>query len=439
MTVELTGARVLVIGLGRSGTSATRFLVHRGARVVACDEHLDDAPAGLPGEVEVVLGRIPEPSSFDLVVPSPGVPPERFAGARAVVGELELACRALPVPVVAVTGTNGKSTTVTMLEAMLRACGLRARAGGNLGTPAVELCGEALDVAVLEVSSFQLETAERFRPAVGVLLNLSPDHLDRHGSFERYAAAKGRLFDRQRPGDVAVAPAGDPRCLALARRGRGRLLTFGTGPLPGDGVAAEAGEVRVRVGSRTTRLSVAELGLVTRPELDDALAALAAAAGLGVDVERAAAALAGFPRLPHRLEPVAEIAGIRFVNDSKATNVGAAIAALEAVPPPVVWIAGGHDKGLDLAPLAEAARGRVRRAVLFGACRDRLAAALASAVPVDSVPGLEEAVRTARGAARPGDTVLLAPACASTDQFRNFEERGERFRNAVRQLGETRP
>ncbi len=439
MTAELRDRRVLVVGLGRSGTSAARFLADRGARVVACDEGLREPPAGLPAGVDIVLGPIPEPSSFDLVVPSPGVPPERLAGARRVVGEIELACCALRVPVVAVTGTNGKSTTVTLLEAMLRACGLRARAAGNIGLPAVELCGEPLDVAVLEVSSFQLESAERLRPAVGVLLNLTPDHLDRHGSFEAYAAAKGRLFRRQGPGDVAVAPADDPRCIALARGGRARLLPFATRPLFGDGVFADAGEVVVRAGPRLTRLGVAELGLDTGVGLENALAALAAAAGLGVDVERAAAAVPGFARLPHRLEPVAELGGIRFVNDSKATNVGAAVAALRTVAAPVVWLAGGHDKGLDFAPLAEAARGRVRRAVLFGASRDRLAAALEGAVPVDRVGGLEEAVRAALGVARPGDTVLLAPACASFDEFRNFEERGERFRTAVLELGEVRP
>ncbi len=436
---ELAGARVLVIGLGRSGTSASRFLVERGAQVVACDERLREPPPGLPAGVEAVFGRVPDPASFDLVVPSPGVPRERLAGARAVLGELELAFRALPVPVVAVTGTNGKSTTVTMLEAMLRAGGLRARAAGNLGLPAVELCGEALDVAVLEVSSFQLETVERFRPAVGVLLNLSPDHLDRHGSFAAYAAAKGRLFERQGPEDVAVAPAADPICLALARRGRARLLRFGTGSDGGEGAFAHAGGVVVRAGSRTIRLGVSELGLATPVELENTLAALAAAAGLGVDVERAAAAVPGVARLPHRLELVAETGGVRFVNDSKATNVGAALAALRAVPEPVVWIAGGQDKGLDFGPLADAARGRVRRAVLFGASRDLLAETLAGAVDVERVTGLDEAVRAAARAARPGDTVLLAPACASFDEFRNYEERGERFRTAVRNLGEVQP
>jgi UDP-N-acetylmuramoylalanine--D-glutamate ligase len=432
---ELRGRKVLVLGLGVSGRSAARFCAARGAAVVAADERDAAALGALPElepAVELRLGRpFPDPADFDLVVPSPGVPRERWAGrCREVAGDVELAFRALAVPVVAVTGTKGKSTTTRLTEAMLRASGLRARAAGNLGEPALDLVGAPLDAAVLEVSSFQLESVSTLRPRVAVVLNLSPDHLDRHGSFEAYAEAKARLLARQEPEDTAVLHADDPLLSGWPGRTRARVRWFRAGGALPDGAAWDAGALVLTGDGEPRRVWVEGTRLAGRHNRENAAAAFLAAVSLGADPERAASALVDFAGLPHRGELVAELGGVRFVNDSKATNPAAALRSLEACAGPVVWIAGGRDKGLDLAPLAGAA-GRLRAAVLLGESGPRLARLLAGRAPLREVASLEEAVAVAAELARPGDVVLLAPACASFDQFRSAEERGERFRAAV--------
>lgn len=434
----LRDRKVLVLGLARTGRSAAAFLAARGARVVAVDERTDAEVGDLPPEVEVRLGGpFPDPADFDLVVPSPGVPAARYARARRAWGDLELAWRALPVPIVAVTGTNGKSTTVRLVEAMLRASGLRAAAAGNLGRPALELVGQPLDVAVLEVSSFQLEAVEGFRPRVSALLNLSDDHLDRHGSLEAYLAAKRRLFARQGPGDTAVLAADDPRVAALAGTlPAARTLFFsGRGPCA-EGAFPDGAGVALRLDGRTLHLEAPGGALPPPPLRENVLAALVAAVAAGAEPRAALGGLADFRPLPHRCELVRERGGVRFVNDSKATNPGAAEAALRGQPGPVIWLAGGRDKGLPFEGLAATAEGRVRRALLYGEAAPKLAAALAGRVPTECVGSLDEAVRRAAAAAAPGETVLLAPACASFDQFRDYEARGERFRTLVRALPE---
>ena len=437
--MDLEGKSVLVLGLGVSGRSAADFCAARGARVVAADERPAAALAGLDAldpRVERVLGRpFPDPAAFDLVVPSPGVPGERYRGrARRIAGDVELAGRALRVPIVAVTGTNGKSTTTALCEAMLCAAGLRARAAGNLGDPALGLVGEPLDVAVLELSSFQLETTESFRPAVAVILNATPDHLDRHGSFEAYVEAKARILAHQRREDAAVLNFEDPVVRGLAERVRGRLLPFArSGPLDAGGWL-DAGALVLRQGVAARRIPLEDMALAGAHNRENALAALLAASALGADPLRAARALATFRGLPHRAEVVARRQGVTWVNDSKATNPGAALRALLGFPAPIVWIAGGRDKGLDMSELAEAASGRVRAALLIGEAADKLGTALAGRADLHRAASLEEAVERAAGLARPGDTVLLAPACASQDQFRDFAERGERFRAAVARL-----
>jgi len=438
MDLELDGARVLVLGLGMSGVSAARFCAARGARVVAADER-PDAPraAELDRGVELRIGApFPDPAAFDLVVPSPGVPRARWAErARRALGDVELAFRALRVPVVAVTGTNGKSTTVRLVEAMLRAAGLRADAAGNVGVPALDLVGRPLDVAVLEVSSFQLEAVERFRPRVGVVLNVTEDHLDRHGSLAAYAAAKARLFARQGPEDAAVANGDDPLALKVAAAGRGRRIVFRRAGPVADGAWWEAGAIALARGGEVERLPLDGLGAPALPPRENVLAALLAATAAGAEARRALAALADFAGLPHRLERVAERAGVAWVDDSKATNPGAAEFALDAQRAPVVWIAGGRDKDLSFDALAERARGRVRRALLIGEAAGKIARALEGRVPHEVVGTLEAAVRRAAEVAAPGDVVLLAPGCASFDQFQSYAERGERFREAVRALG----
>jgi UDP-N-acetylmuramoylalanine--D-glutamate ligase len=437
----LSGKSVLVLGLGVSGRSAANFCAARGARVVAADERGADAIEGLQtleAGIERVVGHpFPDAADFDLVVPSPGVAPARYsAAARRVWGDVELAFRALQVPIVAVTGTNGKSTTTRLVELMLRGAGLRVRAAGNLGEPALSLVGEAIDVAVLEVSSFQLETTEAFCPRVAAILNVTPDHLDRHGSFEAYRAAKALILAHQQAQDVAVLNFDDPNVRSLAAQAHGRVLPFRAAGALAHGVWLDAGSVVLSDEDGTSlRIPLDGLQLAGAHNLENTLAALAAAWAAGAEPERAASALAGFRGLPHRMEEVARVAGVLYMNDSKATNPSAAQRSLASRDTPVVWIAGGRDKGLDFGSLAEAAAGRVRAAVLLGEAAGKLEEALAGRVESHGACCLEQAVRAAARLARPGDVVLLAPACASQDQFRDFEERGERFRAAVAALG----
>ncbi len=439
MSDRLAGRRVLVLGLGLSGRSAARHCAAAGARVVAADER----PAAELGElrelaptVELALGApFPDPAGFDLVVPSPGVPPARYRErARRVWGDLELAYRALSVPIVAITGSNGKSTTTRLVEALLRAAGLRAEAAGNIGVAALDLVGRPLDVAVLEVSSFQLETVEAFRPRVAVILNLTEDHIDRHGSFAAYVAAKARLLENQTEADTAVLSADDAGVARLASVARARVIQFSLrAPVP-RGAWLDAGSVCLRDGGAPLRISLEGLRLRGVHNLENVTAALAAVFALGADVAKAAGALPFFEGLPHRCEPVGERAGVSWIDDSKGTNVGAAVRSLESFRQPVVWIAGGKDKDLDFAPLVAAARGRVRAALLIGEAAPKLEAVLAGTVPTERVGTLEAAVARAARLARPGDVVLLSPACASFDQFRSYAHRGECFRAAVQAL-----
>jgi UDP-N-acetylmuramoylalanine--D-glutamate ligase len=432
---DFDGQRVCVLGLGRSGHSAATFLAARGARVVAVDERAADAiePIDLPREVEVRVGApFPDLAPFDLVVPSPGVPAARWSAARRALGDVELAYRALSVPVVAITGTNGKTTTTELCARMLVAAGVRAEAAGNIGRPALELVGAPLDVAVLEVSSFQLEAVDTFRPRAAVILNVTPDHLDRHGSFEGYVAAKARIVARQEGDDVAIGNADDAAAAGIARSTRGQTWLFSSKGAVDRGAWLDAGAIVLRAADRTMqRIALDGLDPDALPPADDVLAALLACRAVGADVAKAAGALVGFAPPPHRREIVARHAGLTFVNDSKATNPDAARLALEALRSPAVWIAGGRNKGVDLAPLADLAAARVRAAVLIGEAADALATALADRVPVHRSASIEAAVERAAALAQPGDVVLLSPACASFDQFRNYEERGARFRAAV--------
>jgi UDP-N-acetylmuramoylalanine--D-glutamate ligase len=440
--LDLAGKDVLVLGLGVSGRSAAAFCADRGARVVACDERPRESLAdlaALEGRVELACARpFPDAADFDLVVPSPGIPHARYADrARCVWGDVELAGRSIAVPIIAVTGTNGKSTTCRLIEAMLRAAGLRAEAAGNIGAPCLDLVGRPLDAAVLEVSSFQLEATDGFRPRVAVVLNLAPDHLDRHGSFAAYVDTKARILANQRPDDEAVLNAADAAVWALATRARARVSAFHERAPVERGCWLDAGAIAVRDAENTLRIPLDGFSLRGRHNLENALAATATVAALGVDAAKAADAFLGFRGLPHRCELVCQSAGVDYVNDSKATNVRAAVRSLESFEAPVVWIGGGRDKGLDLAPLVEAAGPRVRAAFLIGESAPRFARALEGRVATSAVGSIEEAVAAAAAAARPGDTVLLAPACSSFDQFESFEARGERFANAARALSGT--
>jgi UDP-N-acetylmuramoylalanine--D-glutamate ligase len=409
--------RALVVGLARSGRAAAVALARRGVEVVAYDrnEELDAGRLRRAG-VEVRLGA-EDPAladGVDLLVKSPGVPAEtplvRAAQERGVPvwSEVELGFRLLTSPLVGVTGTNGKTTTVELLGAIFRTAGRDVEVAGNVGRPLTGLDRVLDDSAwvVCELSSFQLEDVESLRPRVAVLLNLAPDHLDRHGTFDRYAAAKLRIFERQEEEDWAVVPRGFGEI-----PGRARRVEF----------AAEDA-------------LPAEPLLRGRHNRENAAAATAAARAAGIDDGSIAEALATFTGVPHRLELVAVVEGISYVNDSKATNVAAARPALEAyADEPVHLILGGSRKGEDFRPLADAIGSNVRRAYLIGESAPELAAALGQVEHVVSAT-LEDAVRAARAAADPGDVILLSPACASYDQFRDFEERGDRFRELVREL-----
>jgi UDP-N-acetylmuramoylalanine--D-glutamate ligase len=439
--LELVGQNVLVLGLGLSGRSAARFCAERGAHVVAADERDLEAMVAtgeLGEEIELRTGvPFPDPSKFDLVVPSPGIPAARWKeSARKAWGDIELCYRALPIPIIAVTGTNGKSTVVRLIEAMARAAGLRARAAGNLGVPALDLVGAPLDLAILEVSSFQLESVDEFRPRVSVLLNLSPDHFDRHRDLDGYLAAKARIFARQGAGDCAVLNGDDARLSGLPLPDGVERLMFHRRPtsVGGDGAWMDGQNAIVRRNGRQQVAHLSDGSLSFADQSQNLLASLLALAALDVDLNAATQALTSFEGLPHRRETIALVDGVRYVDDSKANNVGAAMHALDTTSGPIIWIVGGRHKGGDLKPLAMCAAKRVRHALLIGEAASEFETALDGLVPLERVGDLTRAVARAASIAEAGDVVLLAPACSSFDQFESFEQRGRHFQTSVHDL-----
>jgi UDP-N-acetylmuramoylalanine--D-glutamate ligase len=446
----LAGRRVGVVGLARSGVAAARLLRAAGAQVVATDAR---EPGALGDEVRALaaLGvRLAGPAAdplgdVEMVVVSPGVPLDgpQLAPARRrgipIIGELELGWRACETPAVAVTGTNGKTTTTALAGALLARQGWPVLVAGNIGTP---LAGGAAHVPpdgwlVLEVSSFQLETIEAFRPRVAAVLNLTPDHLDRHGTLAAYAAAKARIFENQELADAAVLNDDDPGARALASSVRAHLIWFSRRRELPHGLFLREGWIVARLDGVTERVCpLAEIGLRGAHNIENVLAAAACARWLGVPPAAIREGVAAFRAVAHRIEPVRELDGIAYFNDSKGTNVESTIKALESFAEPVVLIAGGKGKGQDFAPLARAARGRVTRAVLMGEDAPRLAEAFArESVAVVRSASLAEALAAARAAAAPGSVVLLSPACASFDMFDNYEHRGDVFKQLVQKLG----
>lgn len=428
----------LVVGLGRSGRAAAALLRRRGHRVVAVDAGAaEQARAELePLGVDVRAPHAGPVDGVDLVVKSPGVPgaDAAVAAARAagtpVWSEVELAARELPNPLIGVTGTNGKTTTTELTAHLLRAGGLPAVACGNQGTPLAGLV-DAVDAAawlVVECSSFQLEDVERFAPRAAVLLNITPDHIDRHGTMDAYREAKLRIFAAQGEGDLAILPAPlVPPGRAPARR----LYEGVAGP-----AAAAWSEGGLHVAGLGRVAGWDETPLRGRHNRENAMAAAALAAHAGVGAGALAEGLATFRAVPHRLEPVGTRGGVAFVNDSKATNPDAVLAALDAYPAGVHLIAGGRAKGTPFGALARAARGAVVHAWLMGEAGPEMAAAFAAeGVPHTVLPAMEDAVRAAAAAARAGEVVLLSPACTSFDRFGSYEERGDAFRAAAREAG----
>jgi len=444
--------RALVVGLGRSGQAVARHLLVRGATVVA----IDDAPGDDARVAAAALGvqLIERPSvdvlaglvvRVDVVVPSPGVPASHLVHSLAraagvpVRGEVELASRWSICPLVAVTGTNGKTTVTSLVAEMLVASGIPSIAAGNIGLPLSDaVANEDLKVVVAEVSSFQLAFAESFRPVVSVWLNFAPDHLDWHGDVEAYVAAKARIWANQGPADVAVVNADDPVVMAQVATAPARVVTFGLGlglgpaPAQADFTVAD-GWLR---GPEGPLLEVAALPRALPHDLSNSLAASAAALAAGATVEGVRAGLTGFAPLPHRLTLVAYAGGVRWYDDSKATNPHAAVAAVRGFES-VVLLAGGRNKGLDLAALSEVAD-RLRAVVAIGEAAPQVTAAFEGRTPVHPAASMVDAVAAAADASRPGDVVLLSPGCASFDWYRSYAERGDDFASAVHALLEAR-
>jgi UDP-N-acetylmuramoylalanine--D-glutamate ligase len=448
--LELEGKAVVVVGLARSGIAAARLCARRGARVVATDRK---GPGELPAEVlsleregvRLELGghRRETFTQASLVVVSPGVPPDvpELQAARAagvpLIAELELGWRLLKGRVLAVTGTKGKSTTTAAAGAMLREAGGDVRVGGNIGQAVTGIVEGSTDrtVFVLEVSSFQLEGTETFRPHVAVFLNLSPDHLDRHASFQEYAQAKARIFHNQTESDWAVVNADDPRVLELAKQGRAREVGFHPAHSAGHGVYFDGGAARLRAGDFDDVLfDRADVQIPGDHLASDLLAAAAAARLMGASTEAIGRAVRSYTGVEHVLERVAEIDGVAFFNDSKATNVDAARKSLEAFKGTVLPILGGRYKGGDFALLAPELRAHGKAVLAIGEATERIAQSLADVVPVVPCGSMREAVERGFQMAAPGDVVLLAPGCSSFDMFVDYAARGRAFKDEVERL-----
>lgn len=440
---------MLVVGAARTGLAVALFSAAYGATVTATDakterELAETATRLRAANVQLEFGTQPQNLFLqqDLIVVSPGVP-EHLPGldlARshgvAVWGEIELAWRFLRGKLVAITGSNGKTTTTSLVAHILKTAGIPTQLGGNIGVPLLALVERSTDamVTVAEISSFQLETIQEFRPEIGVLLNLTPDHLDRHGTFDAYAAAKMRMFENQLERDAAVLNADDPE---ITRRmpARSHIYWFSRKKCVAEGAFVRGDEIAFRAdGSETVLARRGDIPLRGDHNLENVLAACSSAFLAGAPAAAIAAGVKTFRAVEHRLEFVARIGGVDFYNDSKATNVDATVKAIEAFHGPLLVILGGKDKGSPYTPLREPLRKRKGRAILLGAAAEKIAADLEGAAPITQAGTLERAVGLATELAHAGDVVLLAPACSSFDQFENYEHRGREFKRLVAQL-----
>jgi UDP-N-acetylmuramoylalanine--D-glutamate ligase len=447
--MELKDKRVLVVGLGKSGVASALFLKAHGARVAVSDtksgdELHNEIPVLLDHGITVETGGHGERTfrGQDLIVVSPGVPVDAAPLVQArslgepVIGEIELAAQFLPGPIVAITGSNGKTTTTTLTGEILTAGGIATLVGGNIGTPAISLAEQAKreTVIVLEVSSFQLETIQTFRPKIAVVLNVTPDHLDRHRTLELYVAAKQRIFENQRGDDFAVLNQDDPTCRAMAARSRAPVFWFSRQREVKQGAWVRDGNILFRQDEHQREImQVAEIPLKGAHNLENVLAAVCASALMGCAPEKIRQAVRDFKAVEHRLEFVATIGGVDYYNDSKATNVDATIKALESFPSNLHLILGGKDKGSDYTVLNDLLRQRVKRVYTIGAAAAKIESQI-QGVELVHAETLENALRKVNAAAQPGDVVLLAPACASFDQFKSYEHRGKVFKEIVRRL-----
>ncbi|MGH9559075.1 MAG: UDP-N-acetylmuramoyl-L-alanine--D-glutamate ligase [Bryobacteraceae bacterium] len=434
--MRLDGARVAVAGVARSGAAAVELLLKKGAIVRAVDQN----PAGIPG-----LGIRVEPQGeaafrdVDLIVLSPGVPadldPVEAARKRGVpvIGDLELASWFLQGDAIGITGSNGKTTTTALTGHILKCSGIAAQVGGNIGTPPAAMVetSRAGQWPVRELSSFQLETTATFRPRIGAALNVTPDHLDRHYTLENYAEAKARLFTNQRAGDFCVLNAADPICRNYAGRGAGKPIWFSSAEAVFPGAFLDGDEVKL---DGEPLMAVAEIPMRGVHNVENTMAAAAMARLAGATHAQIRQAVMSFTGVEHRLEFVRSLDGVDWYNDSKATNVDATLKAIDAFPGGLWIILGGKDKNSDYTPLAGALKSKARSVLLIGAAAEKIGHSIECAAPLIHCGTLEVAVEQARSLARSGDTVLLAPACASFDQFENFEHRGREFKRLVSEL-----
>jgi UDP-N-acetylmuramoylalanine--D-glutamate ligase len=448
MTMELKNKRVLVVGLGKSGIAAARFLKARGAQVTVSDIR----PAGLISELPALLdaGIMVETGSHgiltfrrqDLIVVSPGVPsntPE-LTTVRAmgipIIGELELGSEFLQGQVVAITGSNGKTTTTTLIGEIFKASGKLTLVGGNIGRPVVDMVAESTPEtwSVLEVSSFQLETIQTFKARIALVLNITPDHLDRHGSFEAYAAAKTRITENQNSDDFLILNAEDEPTKLVAAKTKAQIYWFSPRRQVKQGAFVHGESILFRAkegGDVEPIMPVAEIPLAGAHNVENVLAAVCAARLAEVEAHVIREAVAAFHAVEHRLEFVRELNGVRWFNDSKATNVDATAKAVEAFPGGIWLILGGKDKDSDYSTLSPLLRARVKAVITIGSAAEKIESQLAGVVKIERTGTMERAVAWARNEAKAGDVVLLAPACASFDQFENYEHRGRVFKQLV--------
>jgi UDP-N-acetylmuramoylalanine--D-glutamate ligase len=446
---ELRGKRVLVVGLARTGVATSLFCAARGAIVTATDTRTENAigeplPQLRAAGVHLELGGHSKEIYLkqDLIIPSPGVPADapllQTARANGITtwSEIELADRFLKGRLIGITGSNGKTTTTSLIEHILRSAGVPTILAGNIGTPLISIVEQTNErtITVAELSSFQLELIETFRPNISVFLNLTPDHLDRHHTFEGYGSAKARIFENQTESDRAVLNADDPATTKYAPA-KPRVFWFSRKQRVAQGAFVRETEIVFRSdGIEESVLKIQDIPLAGAHNVENVLAAVAATRLADADVDAIAKGVRSFSGVEHRLEFVAEIGGVRYYNDSKATNVDATLKALDAFPGRILVILGGKDKGSDYTLLQAPLREKAILALLIGAATDKIEKQIAGSVAIERAGTIDRAVEIASHAARPGDVVLLAPACASFDQFENYEHRGRVFKDLVHHL-----
>jgi UDP-N-acetylmuramoylalanine--D-glutamate ligase len=446
---ELRGKRVLVVGLARTGVATSLFCSARGASVTATDARTENAIGDVLSQlraagVHLEFGGHREETVLeqDLIIPSPGVPADapllKAARAKGITiwSEIELADRFLNGRLIGITGSNGKTTTTSLIEHILRSAGISTILAGNIGTPLISRVEETNDasVTVVELSSFQLELIDSFRPNVSVFLNLTPDHLDRHHTLEEYGAAKARIFENQTEADSAVLNADDPATTKYAPA-KPQVFWFSRKQRVAQGAFVREDEIVFRRdGKEEALLRLQDIPMAGAHNVENVLAAVAATRLAGADASAIAKGVRSFSGVEHRLEFVAEIGGVRYYNDSKATNVDATLKALDSFPGRILVVLGGKDKGSDYIALQKPLREKAILALLIGAAAEKIEKQIAGSVAIERAGTIERAVEIASHAARPGDVVLLAPACASFDQFENYEHRGRVFKDLVHQL-----